>query len=290
MRILVATDGSNDAAEAIEWLVHFPLPPDATVEVVSAIPRPMLDESVVPTPWSQLRAQTERTLDEVRGRLAKRWPSTAAQVLHGDPRDALVETAHRSATDLIVMGARGLGAVAAFLLGSVSLSVARHAPCSVLICRGPARPLRTVTIGLDGSAHAAAALSFFSALPLPADLAAHLVGVVEPLRYPSSAPEMISGALIAALKDDEDERRQRLEAALRHAGETLRSRVQRVTTATLRGSPADALIRDASRSNSDLIVVGSRGMGAVKRVLLGSVSESVLRHAACPVLIARPPE
>src|SRR5688572_17595473 len=153
MRIMVATDGSNGAADAIEWLAHFPLPANAAVDVVSAMPAPIFDESLLPTPWSALRAETERTLDDARRRLAKRWPSTTTQVLYGDARDALVETARRSATDLVVMGARGLGAVAAFLLGSVSLDVARHAPCSVLVCRGPARPLRAVTVGLDGSTH-----------------------------------------------------------------------------------------------------------------------------------------
>jgi nucleotide-binding universal stress UspA family protein len=50
------------------------------------------------------------------------------------------------------------------------------------------------------------------------------------------------------------------------------------------------LLREAARTDSDLIVVGSRGMGAMKRIMLGSVSESVLRHAASPVLIARRPQ
>lgn len=286
MRILVATDGSSGATDAVEWLAHFPLPPDATVDVVSAIPGPIFDERVLPTPWSELRAETERTLEDARRRLAKRWPSTTIQVLYGDARDALVETARRSAIDLIVMGARGLGAVAAFLLGSVSLDVARRAPCSVLVCRGPARPLRAVTIGLDGSGYAMDALSFFSALPLPASLTAHLVGVVEPVRYPVSAPEMLSSALITAVQLEEDRRRQVLAAAVGDAAEALGTRMN-VTRDMRLGSPADALVREATRTASDLIVVGSRGRGTMKRIMLGSVSESVLRHAVCPVLIAR---
>jgi nucleotide-binding universal stress UspA family protein len=286
MRILVATDGSNDAADTVEWLTHFPLPPDAIVDVVSAMPAAIFDERVLPTPWSELRAETERTLEDARRRLAKRWPSTTTQVLYGDARDALVETARRSAIDLIVMGARGLGAVAAFLLGSVSLDVARRAPCSVLVCRGPARPLRAVTIALDGSAHATEALSFFSALPLPASLTAHLVGVVEPVRYPISAPEMLSSALVTAVQLEEDTRRQALAATARDAAQALRSRMNVTRDAPL-GSPADVIVREAARTHSDLIVVGSRGMGTLKRLVLGSVSESVLRHAVCPVLIAR---
>ena len=285
MRIMVATDGSNGDADAIEWLAHFPLPADASVEVVSAIPAPIFDEAILPTPWSRLRAETERTLEDARRRLTKRWPSTASQLLYGDARGVLVETARRSATDLIVMGARGLGAVAAFLLGSVSLDVARRAPCSVLVCRGPARPLRTVTIGLDGSVYATDALSFFSGLPLPAELGVRLVGVIEPLRYPSSA--LLTEALMTAIAGKEKARRVQMTAVLDDAGHGLKSHVRTVTRETLVGSPADVLIRDAERADSDLIVVGSRGMGALKRMMLGSVSETVLRHAACPVLIAR---
>lgn len=49
--------------------------------------------------------------------------------------------------------------------------------------------------------------------------------------------------------------------------------------------PSEVIVRDATTHASDLIVMGARGLGMVKRLLLGSVSESVLRHAACPVLI-----
>ena len=55
------------------------------------------------------------------------------------------------------------------------------------------------------------------------------------------------------------------------------------------GSPADMLVQDARTSDADLIVVGARGKGPLTRMLLGSVSESVVLHAPCPVLIERRP-
>jgi nucleotide-binding universal stress UspA family protein len=290
MRVLIATDGSADASNAIEWLAHFPLPADASVDVVSVIPRPIFDESVVATPWSELKAQTERGLEEARRRLAKRWPAATAHVLYGDPREAIAEAARRDGVDLVVVGARGLGAVTSFLVGSVSLGVARHAPCAVLVCKGPARPVRTVTVALDGSPDAAAAFAFFAALPLPAELTTRLVGVVQPLgRYPSSAPGLISPALVAALTKYEEGLREELKRPLDDAASLLRPRVKHVVSVTPVGMPADVIVRDAKTNEADLIVVGARGLGPLTRVLLGSVSESVLGHADCPVLIARQP-
>jgi nucleotide-binding universal stress UspA family protein len=52
--------------------------------------------------------------------------------------------------------------------------------------------------------------------------------------------------------------------------------------------PADAIVRDIERCGTDLVVLGARGAGAATRLLLGSVSEGVLHHAPCPVLIVRP--
>lgn len=286
MRILVATDGSADASNAIEWLTHFPLPADSAVDVVTVAPRPVFHSDAMA--WTELQTHTGRLLEDARSRLAKRWPTVTAEVLHGDPREAICNSAYRRSADLVVLGARGLGAVAAFLVGSMSLGVARQAPCAVLVCKGTPRAVQTVTIALDGSPDAAAAFSFFSALPLPKDLTARLLGVVQPLgRYPSSAPDIISPVLVAALKQYEDGLRQELQGPLDQAAQVLSGRVRTVVKVTPAGLPADVIVRDANQS--DLVVVGARGLGPLKRVLLGSVSESVLGHATCPVLIVRKP-
>jgi nucleotide-binding universal stress UspA family protein len=286
MRILVATDGSADASNAIEWLMHFPLPADAAVEVVTVAPRPIFHNDALA--WGELQAHTHGLLEDARARLAKRWPAVTADVLYGDPRETICHAAYRRGADLVVLGARGLGAISAFLVGSVSLGVARQAPCAALVCKGTPRPMQTVTVALDGSPDSAAAFRVFSALPLPGGLTTRLLGVVQPLgRYPSSAPDLLSPALISALKQYEDGLRQELEGPLDEAARTLTGRVGSIVKLTPAGLPADAIIRDAA--NSDLVVVGARGLGPLKRVLLGSVSENVLAHASCPVLVVRKP-
>jgi nucleotide-binding universal stress UspA family protein len=286
MRILVATDGSADAGNAIEWLMHLPLPADAAVELVTVAPRPIFHNDALA--WAELQAHTPGLLEDARARLAKRWPTVTADMLYGDPRETICNAAYRRGADLIVLGARGLGAISAFLIGSVSLGVARHAPCAVLVCKGAPRPVQTVTVAVDGSPDSAAAFEFFSALPLPAGLTTRLLGVVQPLgRYPSSAPDLISPALISALKQYEDGLRQELQTPLEEAAQALSGRVGSVVKLTPAGLPAEVIVRNAS--DADLVVVGARGLGPLKRVLLGSVSENVLAHASCPVLVVRRP-
>jgi len=288
MRILLATDGSEDASQAVAWLLQFPAPADTAVGVVSAVREPLIDEGHMAVAWRALWKQAQHAVDEARDRLRSRWPETTARVIDGDPRKALVDAAATSAADLIVLGARGLGAVGAFLLGSVSLAVARQAPCPVLVCRGAARPVRTVTVALDGSDGARTALTYLSRLLLPPGLTMCLVGVVEPLPYPRVAPKFITGEIMAALKDYEENRRRELEEIVAVAAEELRPRAGAVLTATPVGSAAEAVLREATKQGSDLIVVGARGLGTLERLLLGSVSESILRHATCPVLIVGP--
>lgn len=285
MRILVATDGSADAINAIEWLMHFPLPADAVVDVVTVAPRPIFNDAVA---RAELEAQNRQLLEDARSRLAKRWPTVSADLLYGDPRETICYAAYHRHADLVVLGSRGLGAISAFLVGSVSLGVARQAPCAVLVCKRSPRPIQTVTIAIDGSPDAAAAFRFFSGLPLSSTLTARLLGVVQPLgRYPSSAPDLISPALISALRQYEDGLREELQLLLDEAARALEGRVARVVKRTPAGLPADVIVRDAA--DADLVVVGARGLGPLKRVPLGSVSENVLGHASCPVLVVRKP-
>jgi nucleotide-binding universal stress UspA family protein len=53
------------------------------------------------------------------------------------------------------------------------------------------------------------------------------------------------------------------------------------------GNPADVIVQEAEESKADLIVVGARGLSAVKRIALGSVSTNVVHHAPCDVLVVR---
>lgn len=288
MRVLVGTDGSRDARDAVEWLLDFPLPAECSLVTVTAVAWPGGYDEMVTAAGVHLRAEAEGVARAASARLATRWSRVSSRVVEGDPRDVLIEAAAGEGADLAVVGGRGLGAVAAWLLGSVSMALARGAPCPVLVCKGEPRRIRSVTVALDGSEHARAALRFFTALPVPTDLRLHLVAAAAPLRYPSTAPGVLGPHLLGAMKEHEREQLAGLERMLAEAAAELRPRNAAVTATALVGPAPSVILGEAEKHASDLIVVGARGLGVVKRLLLGSVSEAVLRQAACPVLIVRP--
>ena len=284
MRVLLATDGSDDARTATEWLRRLPLPVGREVLVLSVVRPPLLPAvpDVTAEVWRTLLDEARRLVDETAAGLER----AKGSVVEGDPIDRIVATAEEWGADLIVLGARGLGAVQEILLGSVSLGVARYAPCPVLVCKGTPHEIRTITAGIDGSDHAGRALAWLDALPLAPGTRVRLLGVVEPERYPSTAPAMVRQSLHDALTALDAERTAALERALVALVPAVKHATADVSVVT--GGPADVIVREAQRHGSDLIVLGARGLGMVKRLLLGSVSEAVVRHAACPVLVVRP--
>jgi nucleotide-binding universal stress UspA family protein len=289
MRVLLATDGSDDARAATSWLARFPLPADTNVRVIHAVSIPPSPLDVPPVREFQqlLRDDGRRVAEAAKAALGSRFPDAEAHVSEGDARAVILGMAEEWPADLIVLGARGLGAVAGFLLGSVSLGVARHARASVLIVKGGDAPLRGVLVAVDGSERASAAAAFLAGLPLDPSMTVRLTGVVETPRYPATTPALIASIVHEAITDITKERRNALEQALAKTAASFANGVRHIEQQILVGRPVDQLVGAAARPGVDLVVVGARGLGTIERLLLGSVSEGVLRHVDRPVLIVK---
>jgi nucleotide-binding universal stress UspA family protein len=289
MRVLLATDGSKDAQAAMAFLRVLPLPPSSTVRLQMVVTLPSFALDTLPTAEFQRSAleASRAVLDEARTALAKLGARVETDIAVGDPKVEIVRIAEEWGADLLVLGARGLGGIARFLLGSVSLAVARHVHCPVLVVKGQPRKLGSVLVAMDGSEDSFRAARFLQSFALPRGTKVRLLSVVEPVRYPASAPAALRGQLAKMIKELEAERRGQLEKVLERAAAQLDDKITRVTRSTASGDPAGAIAASAASFNADLIVVGARGHGGMARVLLGSVSEKVLRHARCPVLIVK---
>jgi nucleotide-binding universal stress UspA family protein len=289
MRIVLATDGSKDARAATAFLKELSLPPSTTVRIVAVVTVPDIALDVSPAREFKraVRDEAQGFVEAARATLAPRGFTIESEVAVGDPRQQIVGLAEKWGADLIVVGARGLGLIKRFVLGSVSLAVARHSHCPVLVVKGRPRKLASVLVGMDGSEDSFRAVRFLQSLCLRRQTKVRLLSVVERLRYPTTAPGALKGQLTAMIKELEAERRAELEKVLERAATHLDNQVIRVTKSTPTGRPANEIIATAEAFDADLVVVGARGLGGMARLLLGSVSERVLRHAQCPVLIVK---
>lgn len=147
MKILLATDGSAFSERAANEVARRPWPEGTEVKVLYVVHPPIPD---VPDPLLMLyaarmqmleheREQGKKIVDQVADQLrandAGQKFIISTEVQEGSPKELIVDEANRWAADLIVVGSHGYGAAGRFLLGSVSLAVATHAPCSVEIVR-----------------------------------------------------------------------------------------------------------------------------------------------------------
>ncbi|SBT38534.1 universal stress protein [Micromonospora auratinigra] len=230
----------------------------------------------VPAPTGESRAMLERVAAELTGR----HPTleVAVRQVAGGPAATLVEESRHA--DLVVVGSRGVGGFAGLLLGSVSAQVAQHGHCPVLVVRPAEQPIPVqapVLVGVDGSA--------------PADVAVRLAAEEAVRRDATLVLAHVHRAVPGGT--DPHDAAGPAESAELLAGVAARVRAAHpVLTVAERPVPGDspeqALI--AASGEAVLVVVGSRGRGGFAGLLLGSVSQALVQHAHCPVLVAHPPE
>ncbi|MEZ5217143.1 MAG: universal stress protein [Ilumatobacteraceae bacterium] len=171
-----------------------------------------------------------------------------------DPRLALTRRA-----DLLVVGPRGTGVLKALHLGSTTEWLLVHPPSPLLIARH-GRRVRKVLVAADGSVHSKLAATTFAELPW------------------ASETEIV----VLSVDDDRTAAEQVAEAA----GAELSARGLNVRTRAIWGRPTAELLAVAEQEQSDLLVLGTRGLTGWSRLRLGSTAAAVARGACCSVLVA----
>ncbi|MQA75248.1 MAG: hypothetical protein GEU88_13045 [Solirubrobacterales bacterium] len=228
-----------------------------------------------------LEVETRERLATVRDRLASLGAETRA-LADRSPARALYELAEEAHASLIVLGSTHRGPIGRVLPGTVGDSLLREAPCAVAVApRGFAerseRDLLRVAVAFDGSSEARAALETGMRLAGRLHGSLAVLTVAEPPHYGYAAA--YSTLTAGELHDFERERRQRtLDSAVSSLPEALPAEGRLMV-----GNPGPT-IAEAS-GDFDLLGIGSRGYGPVRRTILGGVSAAVIRSAACPVLV-----
>jgi nucleotide-binding universal stress UspA family protein len=139
---------------------------------------------------------------------------------------------------------------------------------------------KNILVPVDGSDHAVHALEVACDLAEKYGATLHLFHAAPPFFTEAMLSVADMEAIIAS-------RKQAGEAILQDALERARCRVPQVTATFLEAPDAEAILEEAEKRHCDLIVMGTRGLGRLAGLLLGSVSQKVVHHARCPVLLVR---
>jgi nucleotide-binding universal stress UspA family protein len=206
----------------------------------------------------------------------------------GDPAEVIASTAGSERIDEIVMGSRGLGQWEGLIVGSVTYKVIHRVSLPITVVRAQSpqpnvarRNPHRLLVAVDGSKHALHAVQYVCkshAASVPVEV--ELVNVVSPI------PGGYAGSFLN--KDQIDNYyREEGESALRAAGEVLRSSAVAFRTHIATGSPADKIVQLAETLECGRVVMGTRGLGSVAGLLLGSAAYRVIHLASLPVTLVR---
>jgi nucleotide-binding universal stress UspA family protein len=231
-----------------------------------------------PAQDAECRREEEAYLANLARRLREAGPvRVSTAVVPGLVADGILGRAKDRHADLVVMTTHGVGPVSRFFLGSVADELVRRATAPLLLVRPPAAPpdlaaepaVRHVLVPLDGSGLSEQVVE--PAVELANVLGARLtlLRVVEPHPTPGPGPAEEASAYLEGW-----------------AGR-LRGRAQGVRARVVAARHAASAILEEARS-ADLVALSTHGRGGVRRLLLGSVADKVLRGAAVPVLVCRP--
>lgn len=285
-RILVATDFSPAARHASIVAARLAKQLDAELVLLHAWYVPssvyrgtfVLPEHVFSGVEDDARRDLAGAVEDMRRAGAR----AAGKLVRGVPWASIVDALAEESFDLCVIGTQGRTGATRFLLGSVAESVIRHSPVSVLAIRPDAV--------LDRISHVLCPTDFSSSADRAAELATELVQtdgtitLLHVIELPlATRGEVTQPALVDLLDHAAADALADREARLKNARVAVgtRSRVGPPGTEILAAIEGDPSV--------DLVVMGSHGRTGLARALLGSVAEKVVRHARCPVLIAREP-
>lgn len=202
---------------------------------------------------------------------------------HGPFAKTIARQAKRTKADLILMGSRGLSDMKSFLLGSTSRQVAAIAPCSLFVVKKPTTRLRHVALAVDDSKHSRSAARFLRSHILPESATVTILTSAES-PVTDLATRYLSESQLTALTKPVIDRATNLVNKLRD--DFIKEGFPAVTHVRM-NHVVDTIVNHVKAERDDLLVIGSRELTKTERLHLGSVSETLLRHAPCSVLIVR---
>ncbi len=204
------------------------------------------------------------------------------ELRYGDVGEQIIEACRLGGADLIALATHGRHGIARAWYGSVTEQVLATSPVPVLLLRADGTPsptLRTVLVPVDNSPGSVAALAVAHELAVLTHARLVLLEVIAPLHGWDDSPELAP--------ERDDELRAGAQGFVDQLAKRQREHGVAATGIAETGPVAETIRRVARERNVDLIVMGTHGLLGVRRALLGSVADAVVRTAGLPVLLIR---
>ncbi|MFD1548031.1 universal stress protein [Nonomuraea guangzhouensis] len=269
--VVVGYEKSRSAEEALRWGAAEAVARKVPLTVCRAWEWPYHEWPGELVPLELERRPAQRLLKDAAAWVGRHYPKVPLNTLTDRGLPSVILTDLSRDAELIVVGTRGYGALAGLVAGSVSAHVAAHASCPVIVMRGDPdeRDAHEVVAGFDGSPQSLAALGFAAmetqrlAAPLKVLIAYRERGGEAGMQEPRIEAQALAWNELVSWQ----RRYPELQVDVELVDEPARP----------------ALLEAAQKAR--LLVVGARGLGEVRGLLLGSVSQAVLHHAPCTVAV-----
>lgn len=296
--LLVPLDGSVFSEYALPFALGIAKRACAAVQLLQ-VHVPLDDYSVLPAPHSdpeeRIKEQEWAYLDHIMHRWQLRVPDVkmSTLLLEGLPSEVLLEETRKA--DLVVMSTHGRGPASRFWLGSLADALVRAVAVPLMLLRPDeqpssdalASPFHHLMIPLDGSDLAEQALKPALQLGRLMEAKYTLLRVVKPVIMLDPNPGWpamtdLNEKMTRQTLDEAQGYLDRIAALLRGQGLTVQTRT------VLHTHPAEAILQEAKEQRADLLSLATHGRGGIRRLLLGSVADKVLRGSSIPMLVCRP--
>jgi nucleotide-binding universal stress UspA family protein len=298
MKVLIGVDGSQGAFRAVKQVGRYLQAPRDCVVLYCSPPevRGGIDETM----REKARQAIARAIfDEARANLPEALRAGVVEIVGTqNPGHGLVVAAEECRADIIAVGARGLGPLAAMLVGSVSREVVYGAKAPVLVVRespfGEDGVLR-VLAAYDGSNACRQALEAATRFAWPDATQAVLLSVIEPMmaaELPDWLEQQVrrdpeTEAMAQTWAREHQRERQQRQEELAALARQLPPPFRDAKTVVVEGNADEQILAACTAQRADVVVVGARSQGTLERLLVGSTTERILAHAPCSVLVAR---
>jgi nucleotide-binding universal stress UspA family protein len=310
MKVLIGVDGSSNSFAAVEFVGRLLSAERDELVLLFATPAMTFDdERLDPAIEQRARSALSRTvLEAALARLPEAWQQRVKQRdATGSASKALLDAIESESADLVAVGFRGTsGILEDFMLGSVSRAIVHSAKIPALVVRtnpateepakqspGPATKRMHVLAAYDEPQYAERAANVLKKFTWPPETKGWVMTVVQPM-YVTALPDWVKmqrdpdvAAMATAWETEHHQHLQSARVELEKFRATLPECFAQSELIVAEGRPAEEVLAQIRERAIDLAVLGSRGRGALQRLLLGSTSEQVLREAPCSVLIVR---